>query len=447
MAETAVTYSPKDCYLEDAEALNSPVHSNGAPDWLLTAREQAREAFITQEFPHTKMEEWRQTNIASINRTPFRSIINPTGIVPSRKSLAPFLYEDWNTLVFVDGHYTPDLSRTAQLTEGLSAGSLRDAIHDPESAAAVKQHLNQVLQDRSAYTTLNTAFLQDGGYVHVRKNAAIEAPIHLVFVTSGRQDTTAAYARNLIVLEQSSEATIVSSYVNLNEKHDERQYFNNIVDEVVLGDNAQLDWYKVVEEGAHSHHLATTEVQQARDSRFTSYVMSLEGQTIRNQLCVALNGEGASCSLSGLYLNDSDRLIDNAIDITHAKPHCNSRIMYKGVLDGKSKAVFTGKVHVYQIAQKTDSDQLSNNLVLSDNATIHTRPQLEIYADDVKCTHGATIGSPPEPIIFYFKSRGIDEPTARAMLTYGFAEEVISDIDIPVLSERLGRYVYDKFSP
>lgn len=444
MAEIAVTHNPKDSYLADAETLNSPARRNGAPEWLLQTRQSAQEAFTTQEFPHTKMEEWRQTNIAPINRTPFRSVIAPTGFIPAKSVLELYRYADWHTLVFVDGHYIPELSRAGKLPEGVWFGSLKAAMHDTEKAPLLKEHLNQVLQERSAYTTLNTAFLQDGGFVHVAKNTVVEQPLHLVFVTSKREDDTAAYARNLIVLDQSSEATVVTSYVNLG---GDRQFCNNVVDEVVLGENAQLSYYKIVEEGENAHHLATTEVRQERDSRFTAYTMSLEGKTIRNQLCILLNDEGASCNLSGLYLNDGDRLIDNAIHITHAKPHCDSRIMYKGVLDGDSKAVFTGKVHVYRDAQRTDSDQLSNNLLLSDDATIHTRPQLEIYADDVKCTHGATIGSPPEPIIFYFRSRGIDEPTARAMLTYGFAEEVISDIEIPVLAERLGRYVYNKFSP
>ncbi len=441
MAETAVMNTLKVTYFEDMKAL---ADRNGFPDWLLAMRHQARENFSNQEFPHTRQEEWRQTNIAPINNTSYHSLTAPPGIIPAKKSVEAVKYGNWTELVFIDGYFTPELSQVQKLPKGLHASSLHDAIHNSETVRIVEQHLNTVLKDRNAYTTLNTAFLQDGGFVHLEKNTVLDNPLHIIFATSHRQDDTASYIRNLFVLERCSQASIIVSYVNL---ADELHYLNNVVDEIVLGENAQLKWYKIVEEGPTGSHLATTEVQQARDSHFDSYTMSLEGKTIRNQLCVSLSGEGAICNLSGLYLNDSHRLIDNAIEITHAQPHCNSRIMYKGVLDGDSKAVFTGKVHVHQAAQKTDSDQLSNNLLLSDNATIHTRPQLEIYADDVKCTHGATIGSPPESIIFYFRSRGIDEPTARAMLTYGFAEEVITDLDIPVLSERLGRYVYDKFSP
>jgi len=217
------------------------------------------------------------------------------------------------------------------------------------------------------------------------------------------------------------------------------------VDEVVLRPNARLRWHKLVRGSADGNHLATTEVRQHRDSRLEAFAFTLSGKVTRNQLCVGLAEEGASCSLSGLYLNDGDRLTDNALDIHHAVPHCASRIAYKGVLDGRSKAVFTGKVYVAPDAQQTDSDQLSNNLLLSDTATIDAKPQLEIYADDVKCTHGATVGSPPEEIVFYFRSRGISEQDALSMLTFGFAEEIVADLEEPVLRERLTSYLETTF--
>jgi len=401
--------------------------------------------FRQTPFPHARMEEWRQTNLSPVVNTAYRALVLPGAHGVTREQVAPFLYGGgaWTELVFVDGFYAPELSIAPGLPEGVFAGSLALGI-EGEGMAVAETHLNQYLGDRNAYTALNTALVQDGALVHIGQDVALDTPIHLLFVTSRRAPESMANIRNLFVLESGSRASVVSSYVSLAEG---ANYLNNVVDEVALRPNSQLHQYKLVEEGGAGNHLATTEVHQEQDSRMHSFVMSMTGKVTRNQLCVKLDGEGATCNLVGLYLNDDARLIDNALSITHVKPNCFSRIAYKGVLDGKSKSVFTGKVYVHREAQKTDSDQLSNNLMLSDDATIDTKPQLEIYADDVKCTHGATIGAPPEPIIFYFRTRGIDEATARAMLTYGFAEEIVDEIEIDALSARLGKYVYDKYSP
>jgi len=248
----------------------------------------------------------------------------------------------------------------------------------------------------------------------------------------------------LSILGTSAEADIVESYVGLN---DAAGYLNNAVTEIVLGDNATLRRYKVVREGDAGYHLATTKVIQGRDTNFHSFTMSLTGQIVRDELDVVLGGEGANVLLSGIYLNDGDRLIDNALRVTHASPKCYSRMAYKGVLDGTSRSVFTGKVLVPQGSQQTDSNQLNNNLLLSDKATLDTKPQLEIFADDVKCTHGATIGGFPSELIFYFRSRGMTEAMAHAILTFGFASEIVDDINIDPLRERLSKYVFAKYSP
>ena len=236
----------------------------------------------------------------------------------------------------------------------------------------------------------------------------------------------------------------MESYVGLN---DAQGYLNNAVTEIVLGDNATLRRYKVVREGSAGHHLSTTKVIQGRDTNFHSFSITLAGQIVRNELDVVLRGEGSNALLSGLYLNDGDRLIDNALHVTHASPKCYSRMTYKGVLDGGSSSVFTGKVLVPQGSQRTDSDQINNNLLLSDKATIDTKPQLEIFADDVKCTHGATIGGFPPELIFYFQSRGMTAAKADAILTFGFASEIVDGIMIAPLRERLSKYVFEKYSP
>jgi len=439
MAE-GLAQKPHDHYFADL----AQVSPNGAPEWLKRVRAQGAALFRETEFPHTRMEEWRQTNIADLVKTPFRAATRAEAESASGLDVSRFFYspDDWCELVFVDGFYAPALSRPVQLAKGVYAGSLYAAAKGDE-AAVVEKHLEKYLRGRNAFTALNSAYVADGAYLHVPKNTAEETPVHFVFVSTGAEADRAQHVRNLFVIDESSDATVVVSHVALGDA----RYLTNSVEEIALAPNAQLKHYRLVEEGAAGNHLGTTEVHHERDSRYTSFAFSLTGQVVRNQLCVQFDGEGSECELHGLYLNDGQRLVDNFLHITHAQPHCRSRIAYKGVLGEQSNSVFAGKVYVHPEAQKTDSDQLSQNLLLSDSATIDTKPQLEIFADDVKCTHGATVGAPPEEVIFYFRSRGIDEATARGMLTYGFADEVVSEIGLDPLRKRLDRYVYEKYSP
>lgn len=432
------TQTPQARYLDDLARHDG----NGHATWLQNIRAVGKSALESAVFPHGKMEEWRHTNIASVTNAHYGLAAPYVEGTLGAADLegAIFAADGWAELVFVDGHFSPGLSTLPALPSGVILGGLR-ALQDVD---AVRQHTHTILQDRNAFTALNTAFLHDGAFVYVPKKVTLDVPVHLLFVSTSGANGKAAHVRTVIALEESSAASVTTSYVGLDSASN---YLNNIVEEIHVGDNAQLTYYKAVQEGASGNHLATSEILQGRDSRFFSLVVSQEGKITRNQSCVRFAAEGAECALHGLYLNDGDRLIDNVLNIHHAAPHCNSRIAYKGILDGKSKTVFTGKVNVDQIAQQTDSDQLSNNLLLSDDATLDTKPQLEIYADDVKCTHGATVGSHPDPIIFYFRSRGIDEATARGMLTYGFADEVVSEIEAAPLRERLEAYVFDKYSP
>jgi len=438
MAE-AVFEKTKEAYLRQLGQV-----SNGVPEWLKTIRVRGKETFEATPLPHTRLEEWRQTNIGEINKVHFDPLTQAGGTALKPEDAAKFYYapDAWTELVFVDGFFAEHLSCRNDLPGGVRAGNLASAAQGaPE---VVEAHLNRYLRDRNAYTALNTALIQDGAFVHVPKNTDVETPIHLIFVTTKAAADRSTLLRNLIVLEESAEAQVVCSYVSL---AGDAAYLTNAVDEVALAPNAHLKLYKLAEEGVAGNHLATTEVHHEKDSSFKSFVYTLSGRVVRNQICTRLEGAGANSQLTGLYLNDGDRLIDNMLSITHVAPGCNSRIAYKGILDGRSKAVFAGKVYVHPEAQQTDSDQLSNNLLLSDSATIDTKPQLEIYADDVKCTHGATVGAPPEEVIFYFRTRGIDEATARGMLTYGFADELVEEIEIPEIKAQLGQYIFEKYSP
>ncbi len=442
MSATIDIQDPKKAHYSADWARIAP---NGDPLWLKQLRIQGVHLFRDTELPTTRMEEWRKTNISAIINTPYR---NPPVLdtrKPDRETVAPFLFAGTEAieLVFVNGHYCEDMSRLQRIPEGVAAGSLRQAAQGPLDRV-VEKHLGNYLKARNAYTALNTAFLLDGAFVYIPKNTRVEKPIHIVFLSTAGQEPSVAHPRLLVVLEQGSQASVAVSYTSPAGEHN---YLNNVVEEIALGPEARLDFCRVVEEQAQGSHLATTEVRLERGGRFNAFVAALNGNIVRNQLCAELAGEGAECLLNGLYLNDGRRLTDTFFSVVHARPHGLSRINGKGILDGDSKAVFLGKVHVHPDAQKTDSRQLNNNLLLSEHATVETKPQLEIFADDVKCTHGATVGAPPQEVLFYFRSRGISEAAARGMLTCGFAQEIIKEAPVLAVREHLSAYVNAKYAP
>jgi Fe-S cluster assembly protein SufD len=438
MAETA-DKTKRDHFLADLDRAKGL----GGPEWLQGLRSIGAECFGDTEFPTYKSEDWKFTDIKPILRTPFKSLTESSKSDVTSDTVLASLYSapGWNELVFVDGLYREDLSRLEGDEQNVRISSLASAIASGDET--VQAHLNNVAAQSSAFIPLNTAFLQDGAYVHVPANTILETPVHFLFVSTGAEPV-ATYPRNLFVLGQSSQATLIETYAGLTS---DTPYFSNGVTEMVLEDNAELTRHKVVLEGTEAFHLGAANALLGRDTRLKSFTFSLEGKIIRNELNVVLNGEGGQCDLNGLYLNSDDRLIDNALFVEHAAPKCYSRMAYKGVLDGTSRSVFAGKVLVPIDSQRTDSDQLNNNLLLSDKATIDTKPQLEIFADDVKCTHGATIGGFPKELIFYFQSRGMSAAMANAMLTYGFAAEIVDSIECAPLHDRLADYVFSKFRP
>ncbi|MCC6698320.1 MAG: Fe-S cluster assembly protein SufD [Candidatus Hydrogenedentes bacterium] len=437
MVEVAERIDDKAHYLGDLGRVKS-----SSPEWINALRRDACARFESLDFPHKRMEEWRFTNVAPIVRTRFRSTLEPAAHGLTAADLVGLAYgvPEWSELVFVDGFYSPDLSR---VQPGVRAGSLSDALAG--DAETLRPYLNRYLNGSgSAFTALNTAFMLDGAYVSVAKERAVEAPIHLLYITTGLNAETASHPRNLIVLERHASATVIESYASLAV---DVTYFTNAATEIAVGEGARLEYIKMLNEGTNGYHLATTRVHQDRDSSFRSFAIVQGGRIARNELGVVLDGEGASASLNGLYMTGGEQLVDNATSIEHAKPHCTSWIGYKGVLDDKSHAVFSGKIMVQRNAQKTDSNQLNQNMVLSDKATIDTKPLLEIFADDVKCTHGATVGRPPKELVFYFQTRGMSEAMALGMLTYGFADEVVNQIEVEPVRARLEKFVYTKYSP
>lgn len=394
----------------------------GEPGWLSKLRRDAFERFAALGFPTVKDEAWKYTNVGPIAKTPFRLSDGETWLQsPSHPGLPG---GEEAKIVFVNGRYAPELSKA-------DAGpvvfrSLREALR--EEPDQVEPHLGvHASFQENAFTALNTAFLEDGVFIRIPRGAVVEKPVHLVSLSVGGGAPTIWHLRNLIVAEPNSQATVVESYLGQGQAW---PYFTNAVTEVICGDGAILEHYKVQREDLSAFHVQTLEAAQGRSSRFESHNVCLGAALARTDVNVLFAAEGSECALNGLFLTAGTQHVDNHTLIDHAKPHCTSRELYKGILDGKSRGVFHGKIIVRPDAQKTDAIQTNKNLLLSPGALVNSTPALEILADDVKCKHGSTIGQLDANALFYLRSRGIGEEDARALLTYGFAADVAGRIRV-----------------
>jgi Fe-S cluster assembly protein SufD len=388
------------------------------PEWLVEIRRAAMERLSEIGFPTMRQEEWKYTNVAPILKTAFVSApeYGPRRVEQPREG---------TQLVFVNGRHAPGLSSTPR--DGVQIGSLRDLLaSEPELA---RPHLAKIAREGNAFAAANAAFLEDGAFVRIPKGVAVPEPIHLVFLSEPVFGPTMSHLRNLIVAEPGSQASVVETYIGTAGE----LYFTNAVTEVALGDGAILDHYKLERESTSAYHVATMEVLQERDSRLASHSMTFGGALVRNDLNVRLAAEGADCTLNGLFVGSGNQHLDNHTLIDHAKPHGTSRELYKGIMDGRSRGVFHGKIIVRPDAQKTDAMQTNKNLLLSKEALVNSTPALEIFADDVKCRHGSTIGQLDAGALFYLRSRGIGETEARDLLVYAFASDVSSRIRIAPL--------------
>ncbi len=411
----------------------------GGPRWLDDLRARGAARFAALGIPTTRDEEWRFTNVAPIGATDFQ----PAGqISGTADRLNGFAYTDAAVrLVVVNGRFDTTLSRVKGLPAGVHAGSLATALKD--HADVVQRYFGQLADlNARSFTALNTAFVQDGAFVHVPEGAQVDAPIHVVFVTGGEGAHVMAHPRTLIVAGAGSRATVIESYIGAAGE----TYFCNAVSEAFVGENAALTHYKVQQESLEAFHVGALHVHTSRNARFSSHSFTLGGRIVRNDAGAILDGEGGDCTLNGLYLADRDRLVDNHTTIDHAKPHCGSHEIYKGILGGASRAVFNGKIIVRQDAQKTDAKQTNRALLLTDGATINTKPQLEIFADDVKCTHGAAIGQLDDEAIFYLRARGMTYAEARDMLIHAFAGQVLDGVTVEPLRAALETELFDQLA-
>lgn len=402
--------------------------------WFHRVRRQAIERFAELGFPTTRLEEWKFTNVDPIARMPFHSSEFradglPAGLVADLPLAHAAFEEGCSRIVFVNGHYNPQLSSSV-LPDKLIASSLTSAIK--RDLPGVKLLATHATFQNQAFVALNTAFLEDGAFISVPRDVTLDAPIYLLFVSTAAEPI-ASHPRSLIIVGENSQASIVEDYLAIGDG----AYFTNAVTEIVARENSVVEHYKIQDENESAFHIATVQVNQERSSKFTHHSISFGGALVRNDVNVLLDGEGAECTLNGLYLAAHKQHVDNHTVIDHSQPHCSSHELYKGILDDNSSAVFNGSIIVRKDAQKTDARQSNKNLLLSENATINSKPQLEINADDVKCSHGTTIGHLDDDSIYYSRSRGIGAKEARSVLTYGFANDVLTRMKLEAVRVRL----------
>jgi Fe-S cluster assembly protein SufD len=418
--------------------------------WLARLRENAMARFEELGFPTVKDEEWKYTNVAPIVRAglvPLAPLAVKATSGQSTEEYASFGVAEAasSQLVFVNGRLRDDLSSLTALPEGVVARQLSEALRDDRHSEIARTHLARHADYvANGFTALNTAFAGEGAFVFIPKDVTVRTPLHLLFIADAAEtDKLLTFPRVLVIAEANSSATLIESYVST---ANAATYLTNAVVEIALADGARLEHYKVQRENGAAFHVATTAADLGASASYDSTTITFGAQLSRHDIHVTMDHEGAECWVDGLYLVANSQHTDTHSVIDHRKPHCTSHQLYKGILDGKSRAVFNGKIFVRHDAQKTDAMQTNKNLLLSNEARVDTKPQLEILADDVKCAHGAAVGQLEEDELFYLETRGIHPDLARNLLTYGFAEEVIGKIKIDSIRAQLDEAVLNRLN-
>lgn len=428
-----------DVYVEAFERFTRNGGGHG-PAALLARRREAFERFARTGFPTAKDEEWRFTPVAPITRANWRldGEVSADGPAVGAEELAPFRFgaAEWCTLVFVDGRFDAALSYRPALPSGVSVETLSEAL-ERNPALVERSYASTATADSTPFAALNTAFAREGAVVRVQAGCEVAQPIHLLYVTTSAAAGKAMHLRTVVLVERGARAQLIESYAGVGSG----EAFNNVVTEVVVGEAAWVEHSRIQRESETAYHIGLTQVEQARESHYRSFTLAAGGAIARHDLRARLSGENVETLLYGLYLGRGEQLVDNHTAIFHDQPNCRSWEVYKGILEGKSHAVFNGKVLVQPEAQKTDAKQTNRNLLLSDGAKVDTKPQLEIFADDVKCTHGATVGRIDESAFFYLQSRGIPRAQAQRVLTYAFAAEVVNEVASQPVREALNALV------
>jgi Fe-S cluster assembly protein SufD len=413
---------------------------DSAPAWLKSRRMAALARAVELGLPTAKDEEWRFTSIAPLLELPLHHARRPARRLAAAE-IAPFTFGlEACRLVFVDGWFCAELSSLPPPDGDLQACSLRAALAG--NAPELEPRLARIANDGApVFTALNTAFFRDGALVCAAPGKTIAQPVHLLFIAASGEAGASAHVRNLIVAGARSEVKILETFASLSGA----PHFTNTVTELALGAESRVDHCKIQDENPRAIHIAAVQAQQERGSHWSSHSVSTGAQLARHQIQTVFNGENGFCLLNGLYLAQGGQLADYHTVVDHARPRCESHEFYHGILSGSARGVFNGKIFVRQDAQKTNAKQTNRNLLLSDDAVIDTKPQLEIFADDVKCTHGATVGQMDEEAVFYLRSRGIGLDQARQIMIRAFASDVVNRIPLEPVRARLNLMLTERF--
>jgi Fe-S cluster assembly protein SufD len=411
------------------------------PKWLAPVRKAGLASFAEQGFPTLADEDWRFTNVAPIAKLDFKIAGHVSANGAESKVIAESAFANLagHRLVFVNGFFCAKLSGVKNLPAGARVENLSAAL--AKDAELIEKHLGKYAHtQKNSFAALNQALFADGAFIYVPQGVEISEPVQLIYISSAKNSGEAILPRNLVIAEANSKLTVVESYLSTGNV----AYLTNAVTEIFAGDNAKVEHVKLQDEATNAYHIATIAGEFGRTSNVNVHSFALGAKISRNNIRTKLAGEGLECILNGLYLTRDEQLADHHMIVEHAQPHCASHEYFNGILDDKSKGVFHGRILVQQIAQKTDAKQTNKNLLLSDDASADTKPQLEIYADDVKCTHGATIGQLNPESIFYLRSRGMDTETAKRMLIHAFAGEIIERIQCEPARAVIDKLLWDR---
>ena len=424
------------------EGLLAGAPAAGGPPWLAGLRRRGAERFREAGVPDTRVEAWRFTNLKPLRKQEFRWSPGSDAAATSPREVESMVLADAGgiRLTFVNGSFSPALSRERLPAEGAVASGLASLLEDREAMPSGLLG-TAVDLERHPFAALNTAFMTDGAVIRIPRDTAIEAPIHLLFVTAGGGEPRAVHPRVVIEMAPGSRARVIEEFVG----PDDAAVFTAPVTEILVGDNASLDHVKLQREGLKSIHIGAVAARLGRNARFTSHSLSFGGRLVRTDVDAMMDGEGSECALNGLYAVAGRQHVDHHTYVDHKSPHTSSRQLYKGVLDGKATGVFNGRVLIREGAQRIDASQTNNNLLLSNEALVNTNPELEIFADDVKARHGATIGQIDEEALFYLCSRGIERGEARRIMIQGFAGEMLDRVGIVPVREKLAAFLEARF--
>ncbi|MEJ2565731.1 MAG: Fe-S cluster assembly protein SufD [Gammaproteobacteria bacterium] len=436
---TNIVIQAQDHYAAEFERLAAGLAGSAAA-WLRELRQEAMTRFCARGFPVPRDEDWKYTRTAAIEKRFFNcSAAGEIAVDMERIDNSLQVEAAAQRLVFINGRYFPALSRLDALPAGAAATSLHETLRrHPDELQGLLGSVADM--DRHPFAALNTAFADDGVYLRLAPGTVVEQPLHVVFFATVAQEGRVSHPRVLVHADDNSHVVLVERHIAF----DDTIYFSNVLSEIRLGKNAAVDYYRLQEESAKAFHISGVHVHQDRDSRFDAHTVTLGSALVRNDVDVRLAAPGAHCELNGLYLVNGRQHVDTHTRIDHLQPHGTSNEFYKGIVDGRGRSVFNGKVLVHPGAQKTDARQSNKNLLLSIDAEADTKPELEIYADDVKCSHGATVGQLDADAVFYLRSRGIPEAAARNLLTLAFAQEIIEQVKVPALRSCLDQAVMQR---